>query len=71
MFSSNGQGGQQLEELKDDAHVAAAPHSHLALAHAVIDSLSPTTPRRSWEVNAGDHVDQGGFAAAGFAHDGA
>ena len=51
-------GGQQLEELEDNAQGTAAPFGHLALAHAVDLGLAHPHRACGGMVNAGDHVDQ-------------
>jgi hypothetical protein len=60
---------QQLKELEDDAEVAAAPRGHLALAEGVDRHIADEHRACGGAVDAGDHVDQGRFAAAGLADD--
>ena len=64
------EGGQELEELEDDAHRTAAPDGDLLLAEGMDGDARNEHLARGWAVDAGDDVDQRGFAAAGFADDG-
>src|SRR3990172_620654 len=64
------QGGQELEKLEDDAQLEAAPLRHLVLAQAMHGGVADPHLARSRSIDAGDHVKQGGLAAARFANDG-
>ncbi len=64
-----GQGGQELEKLEDHPHVLATPQGALALAHAVDMLVANHHIPCGRAVDAGDHVQQGRFAAAGFPDD--
>jgi hypothetical protein len=63
----DGEGGQQLEELEDDAQFPPAPFGNFTFAQGVNGrSVHPHLARRR-PINARNHVDQRGFAAARFA----
>ena len=66
----DGQRGQKLEELEDNAHVTAAPFRHLPLAEGVDGGLADNHLPFGGAVYARYHVDEGGFAASRFAHHG-
>jgi hypothetical protein len=66
----DGQCGQQLEELEDHPHVLAAPDRHLPLAQGVDGRVADQHLAGGGPVDAGDHVDQGGLAAARLADHG-
>ena len=65
-----GQRWQQLEELKDDPDAAAAPLGQLALFERLDGRISNQDFTRGGPVDAGDHIDQGGFAAVRLADHG-
>ncbi len=65
----DGQHRQELEKLEDDAQLAAAPDSHLVFAEVMHGGAIHPDFAGGGPVDAGDHVDQGGFAGAGFADD--
>ncbi len=66
-----GQCGQKLEELEDDAQILSAPLRALAFGDARVDVLAAdhNLPLRRM-VDARDHVQQRGFSTARFADDG-
>jgi len=59
-----------LKELEYDADIAPAPDSHLVFAQGMHRHAADVYLASSRAVYAGDHVDQGGLAAARFADDG-
>ena len=61
---------QHLEELEDDAHMLAAPGCQLVFAQLVHRLAGDDHLPGGWPVDAGDHIQQGGFAVAGGADDG-
>ena len=63
------QRGQELEELEDDAQVAAAPDGHLVSRSACAPACRRPDLAGGGAVDAGDHVDQRGLAAARLADD--
>ena len=65
-----GEHGQELEELEDDADVAPAPLGHGTFAQVVDGRAVDEDLAARGPVDAGDHVDERGFAAAGFADHG-
>ena len=66
----HGEGRQQLEELEDDAHPAAAPLRQLVLAQLVHRRALDKHLTARGPVDPGDHVDQRRLAAARLADDG-
>ena len=66
----HGQRRQQLEELEDDAHAAAAPLGQLVLAQLVHRRAADEHLAAGRPVDAGDHVDQRRLAAARLADHG-
>jgi hypothetical protein len=64
------EGGQELEELEDDAHVYATPEGQFIFAHGDEGTAVDEDIAAGGVVYAGDHVEQGGFAVAGFADNG-
>src|SRR6185369_17585099 len=65
----DGQGRQELEELEDDADVLAAEAGQRVLAHLFNRLPGHAHAAAGGPVDAGDHVDQGGFARAAGAAD--
>jgi hypothetical protein len=61
----DGEGGEELEELEDDADVGAAPASEFVLAHVVDRLTSDEDLAAGRAVDAGDQVKQSGFPGAG------
>ena len=64
VFSSKRQRRQELEELKDDAHVAAAPQRPLALSHLIDVLPAHNHLTRRGVIDPGQHVQQRGLATA-------
>src|SRR5215471_16724986 len=58
------QGGQQLEELEDDADVAAPPPGELVLAHVANLVTSKGNAARCGPVDSGQDVEQRRLAAS-------
>ena len=56
--------------MKDDTHIFAPPQSPLTFTHLVNVFITDDDFTGSWMVDPRDHVQQGGFPAARFAHDG-
>ena len=61
--------GEQLKELEDDSHIAAPPASQLVFVHFMDGGAVHQNFADRGTVDAGDHVQQGGFATARFADD--
>ena len=61
---------EELEKLEHDAEVAATPERQLVLAQVSEVGPGHAHAAGGGSVKAGDQVEQGGFAAAGFAKDG-
>jgi hypothetical protein len=57
-----------LEKLENYAHISAPPLGHLSLAEGVNRRIAYQYLTRGGPIDAGDHVDQGSFATAGFAN---
>ncbi len=65
----NGKGWQQLEKLENDPQVAAAPTGHLTFAKLVQRRAIHPHFTAGRPVDAGDHIQQGGFTAPRLADD--
>ncbi len=70
VFSSKRERWQELEELKDDAHVAAAPQSPLAFGHLVDIPPADNHLARGGVIDPGQHIQQRGLATARLADQG-
>ena len=66
----HGERGQQLKELEHHTDLLAAPLGHLAFAELTDRNTADQHLPLGRAVDAGEHVDQGGLAAAGFADHG-
>ena len=58
------QGRQQLKELKDEADRPATPHGNLPFFEGMHRCIANQYLTRGGAINAGNHVDQRGLAAA-------
>ena len=67
---TNGQGRNQLKKLEHDADVGAAPSSQPTFIELMHLSTIDGDRAAVGMVYSGQHVQQGGFTAAGFADDG-
>ncbi len=60
---------EELKKLENNTHIAAAPFRHWPFCQTMNSLISDINTAGCGAVDTGNHVDEGRFATAGFAHD--